>query len=108
MKVKLGLLVLLFLSQLSIAQKNMEAYLFAYFEGTGKGELREQLRFAVSHDAKNWKALNNNQPIIGSDSISNSGGIRDPHILRNKDQFFMVATDMFTVKNGWGVIPESF
>ncbi len=105
MKVKFGLLALLFLSQLSIAQKNMDAYLFAYFEGTGKGELREQLRFAVSHDAKNWKALNNNQPIIGSDSISNSGGIRDPHILRNKDQFFMVATDMFTVKNGWGSNP---
>ena len=38
---KFGLLVLLFLSQLSIAQKNMDAYLFAYFEGTGKGELRE-------------------------------------------------------------------
>ncbi|WBL21556.1 glycoside hydrolase family 43 protein [Zunongwangia sp. HRR-M8] len=101
MKFKFGLLVLLLLSQISIAQNNMQAYLFAYFEGTGKGELQEQLRFAVSRDAKNWKALNNNQPIIGSDSISNSGGIRDPHILRNNDKFFIVATDMFTVKNGW-------
>ena len=38
---KFGLLVLLFLSQLSIAQKNIDTYLFAYFEGTGKDELRE-------------------------------------------------------------------
>ena len=87
------------------AQGNKEAYLFVYFEGTGKGELQEQLRFAVSADAQNWKALNNNQPIISSDRISNSGGIRDPHILRNNDEFFMVATDMFTVKNGWGSNP---
>ena len=83
MKLNFGFLVLLFLSQLSIAQDKMDAYLFAYFEGTGKGELQEQLRFAVSADAQNWKALNSNQPIIGSDTISNSGGIRDPHILTN-------------------------
>ena len=105
MKLNFGFLVLLFLSQLSIAQDKMDAYLFAYFEGTGKGELQEQLRFAVSADAQNWKALNSNQPIIGSDTISNSGGIRDPHILRNDGQFFIVATDMFTIKHGWGSNP---
>ena len=105
MKLNFGFLVLLFLSQLSIAQDKMDAYLFAYFEGTGKGELQEQLRFAVSADAQNWKSLNSNQPIIGSDTISNSGGIRDPHILRNDGQFFIVATDMFTIKHGWGSNP---
>ena len=77
-------------------------YLFAYFEGGGNPMKQEQLRFAISKDAKTWFALNGNQPIIASDTISESGGIRDPHILRGEDGcFYIVATDMFTVKNGW-------
>ena len=40
-----------------------EGYLFAYFEG-GRGG--EALRFAVSRDAVNWYALNQDQPIIPS------------------------------------------
>ena len=75
-------------------------YLFAYFEGSGNKQ--EHLRFAISEDAKNWYALNDNQPVIASDSISTSGGIRDPHILRGEDGcYYIVATDMNTVKNGW-------
>jgi len=79
------------------------AYLFAYFEGSGPREQQEQLRFGVSTDAVNWYALNNNQPVVASSDISATGGIRDPHILRSEDgkQFYLVATDMFTVKNGW-------
>lgn len=77
-------------------------YLFAYFEGGGDPMKQEQLRFAISKDAFTWFALNGNQPIIASDTISESGGIRDPHILRGEDGcFYIVATDMFTVKNGW-------
>lgn len=88
-------------SRSKIPCKKYESYLFAYFEG--KGNNQEQLRFAVSHDAVNWFALNNNQPIVPSDEISQTGGIRDPHILRGEDDrsFYMVATDMFTLKNGW-------
>ncbi|QXV64256.1 glycoside hydrolase family 43 protein [Mucilaginibacter sp. 21P] len=84
-----------------------DGYLFAYFEGSGPGELQEQLRFATSVDAIHWKALNNNQPVIPSAQISATGGIRDPHILRgqNDESFYLVATDMFTVKNGWGHNP---
>ncbi|QNR82867.1 glycoside hydrolase family 43 protein [Pedobacter riviphilus] len=80
-----------------------DAYLFTYFEGTGPKELQEQLRYGISADAINWSALNNNQPIISSELISATGGIRDPHLLRgeNINDFFLVATDMFTVKNGW-------
>jgi len=83
------------------ATKNKYAgYLFAYFEGSG--DKQEHLRFAISEDAKNWYALNDNQPIILSDSISTSGGIRDPHILRGEDGcYYIVATDMQTVKYGW-------
>ena len=79
-----------------------EGYLFAYFEGGGNKDMQEHLRFAVSQDAKNWYALNDNRPIVASDSISESGGIRDPHILRGEDEaFYIVATDMCTAKNGW-------
>ena len=83
-------------------------YLFAYFEGGGDQKLMEQLRFAVSEDAQNWYALNGNRPIIASDSISESGGIRDPHILRGEDGcYYIVATDMHTYdpKQGWGSNP---
>ena len=83
-------------------------YLFAYFEGGGDQNLMEQLRFAVSEDAQNWYALNGNRPIIASDSISESGGIRDPHILRGEDGcYYIVATDMHTYdpKQGWGANP---
>jgi len=77
-------------------------YLFAYFEGGGDMKLQEQLRFAVSEDARNWYALNGNRPIVASDSISESGGIRDPHILRGEDGcYYIVATDMCTAKTGW-------
>ena len=84
-----------------------DAYLFAYFEGGGPGILQEQLRYAVSPDAVNWYALNNNQPIVPSKEISKTGGIRDPHILRGDDNnsFYMVATDMFTKRDGWGSNP---
>lgn len=77
-------------------------YLFAYFEGTGEGKLQEHLRFAISEDAVNWYALNGNKPVVSSDTISESGGIRDPHILRGEDGcYYIVATDMNTAKNGW-------
>ncbi len=78
-------------------------YVFAYFEGRGDNAKQEHLRFAISEDAKTWRTLNNNRPIISSDTISESGGIRDPHILRCEDgkTFYIVATDMNTCKFGW-------
>ncbi len=84
-----------------------DGYLFAYFEGSGDRMRQEQLRFGVSADARNWVALNKNQPVIESSKISKTGGIRDPHILRGEDgkTFYTVATDMFTHKNGWGANP---
>ncbi|MBR1682145.1 MAG: family 43 glycosylhydrolase [Bacteroidaceae bacterium] len=91
----------------AVAQpKPFAGYLFAYFEGGGDKNLQEQLRFAVSEDAVNWYALNDNRPIVASDSISESGGIRDPHILRGEDgDYYIVATDMMVAKNGWNENP---
>lgn len=77
------------------------AYLFVYF--TGNGPQEEAIRFAISQDGYNYKALNYNEPILSSSAISASGGVRDPHILRGKNgTFYMVATDMHVAKNGWG------
>jgi len=76
------------------------AYLFVYFTGNRKEE--EQIRFALSSDGYNFKALNQDNPIISSEKISLSGGVRDPHILRCEDgkTFYMVVTDMVCSK-GW-------
>ena len=86
--------------------KQFDGYLFAYFEGGGDPKNQEHLRFAVSEDAVNWYTLNDNRPIVNSDSISESGGIRDPHILRGEDGcYYIVATDMCTAKTGWNENP---
>lgn len=80
-------------------EKDNVAYLFTYFTGNGEGE--EAIRYALSKDGYNYYALNNNEPIISSDEISNTGGVRDPHILRGADgSFRMVVTDLLT-QNGW-------
>ena len=83
------------------ADKNYTGYLFAYFTGNGPGE--EQIRFAISEDGYNFRALNENKPVIASEDISSSGGVRDPHILRGADgkTFYMVATDLYVPKQGW-------
>lgn len=94
-------------AQTARPEPKFDGYLFAYFEGSGDKKQQEQLRYAVSADAVHWFALNNNQPIIASSEISQTGGVRDPHILRGTDgkSFYMVATDMFVMKDGWGHNP---
>lgn len=89
-----------------VKETKFAGYLFTYFEGRGEGNLQEQLRFAISEDGVNWHALNGNRPVIASDTISTTGGIRDPHILRGEDgDYYIVATDMFTIRDGWGSNP---
>lgn len=77
-----------------------EAYLFTYF--TGNSGQEEAIRFAISKDGYHYKALNDNQPVISSATISSTGGVRDPHILRGADgkTFYMVVTDMVSAQ-GW-------
>lgn len=82
------------------AEKDYTAYLFAYFTGNRVEE--EAVHYAISTDGRKFLALNNNQPVIDSKLISNTGGVRDPHILRAEDgrTFYMVLTDM-TSSKGW-------
>lgn len=75
-------------------------YLFSYFIGNGPGE--EAIFYALSDDGYNFKALNNNRPIVAADTISSRGGVRDPHILRAPDgSFYMVVTDLYVPRDGW-------
>ena len=54
----------------------------------------------------NWRALNDNLPVIASDSIAKTKGIRDPHILRGENgDYYIVATDMNTIRDGWSENP---
>jgi hypothetical protein len=82
------------------AKEKPSAYLFTYFTGNQKSE--EAIRFAISNDGYNYRALNGNKPILLSADISSTGGVRDPHILRRADgkTFYMVVTDMVSA-NGW-------
>ena len=84
----------------SAKKEKYSAYLFTYFTGNGPGE--EAIRFALSNDGYSFRALNAGNPILSSASISSTGGVRDPHILRGADgkTFYMVATDMVSA-NGW-------
>lgn len=83
------------------AEKDMAGYLFAYFTGNNNNKQEEAIRFAISDDGFNYKALNGNRPIIPSALISETGGVRDPHIYRGPDNcFYMVVTDMVSAR-GW-------
>lgn len=82
------------------ASDEMTGYLFTYFTGNDVPE--EAIRFAVADKDLDFKALNNNEAVIDSKKISQTGGVRDPHILRLEDGsgFYMVVTDM-TSSKGW-------
>jgi arabinoxylan arabinofuranohydrolase len=82
------------------AKPHFNAYLFVYFTGNAKSE--ESIHYALSKDGYHYWALNENKPVINSEDISSTGGVRDPHILRGNDSktFYMVATDMVSA-NGW-------
>ena len=81
-------------------EKDFDGYLFTYFKGNDVKD--EAICYAISRDGYNYKALNNNNPIIDSKTISSTGGVRDPHLLRGEDgkTFYMVVTDM-TSSKGW-------
>lgn len=79
---------------------NEDGYLFAYFIGNGEGQ--EQIFYALSEDGYHYTALNDGEPIIDSATISQSGGVRDPHLLRGPDgYFYMVVTDLKVDDMGW-------
>ncbi|SHL97575.1 glycoside hydrolase family 43 protein [Mucilaginibacter sp. OK098] len=87
-------------AQTNAGKQGYSGYLFVYFTGNDRAE--ESIHFATSTDGYRFAALNNNKAIFSSVAISETGGVRDPHILRGNDgkTFYMVATDMVSA-NGW-------
>lgn len=88
------------MSKLLLLVGMMAHYLFAYF--TDNTTAGQQVCYAVSDDGINFRPLNGGRPVIGADSIALSGGVRDPHLLRTDDGWFLqVLTDMDMSKGKW-------
>ena len=76
----------------------LSAYLMVYHKDQDHG-----LHMAISRDGYTWTALNDDQPVIGGDSIAEQQGIRDPHIFRGPDgAFYLAMTDLhvFGLRDG--------
>lgn len=95
MKTRLSILLFVALSHCLFAfgGEKVSYYLFAYFtDNSTKGQ---QVCYAVSKNGLDFTPLNGGKPVLASDTVSLSGGVRDPHILRCDDGWFrMVLTDM--------------
>ncbi len=79
------------------AKSQSGKYLFAYF--VGNKPVEERIHFAVSNDGYNFKALNNNEPVI----IQTKGKkcVRDPYIIKSQDGcYYIIGTDMKS-SEGW-------
>ena len=95
----ISLLIVFCAGPCAVAQEYTH-YLLAYF--TGNRVDQEQIHYAISADATNFQALNHGAPIIASSTISRSGGVRDPFIVRGEGDgyFYMCVTDMRS-SQGW-------
>ena len=75
-------------------------YLFAYF--TSNETSGQQVCYAVSENGLDFTPLNGGRPVIAADTISRSGGVRDPHLLRAEDgRILMSLTDMDWKRGKW-------
>ncbi|MBQ8866976.1 MAG: glycoside hydrolase family 43 protein [Bacteroidaceae bacterium] len=77
----------------------MGAYLMVYHKDVDHG-----LHMAISYDGYEFKALNEDKPLIAGDTIAEQKGIRDPHIFRGPDgAFYLAMTDLhvFGVRDGY-------
>lgn len=71
-------------------EKEMKAYLMVYHKDEDHG-----LHMAISYDGRQFRALNDDRPVIAGDTIALQKGIRDPHIYRGPDgAFYMTMTDL--------------
>ena len=80
-----------------LAQEPFTKYLFVYFPSNSD----ENIYYALSDNGFDYTPMNSGQRILAADSVSIKKGLRDPHILRTDDGWFlMVATDMRCAE-GW-------
>lgn len=72
------------------ADADKKAYLMVYHKDEDHG-----LHMAISYDGRQFRALNDDAPVIAGDTIAGQKGIRDPHIYRGPDgAFYMTMTDL--------------
>jgi sucrose-6-phosphate hydrolase SacC (GH32 family) len=77
-------------------------YLFVTFRGEAT-PMTEQVYFMISENGRDWKALNDGEPVL----VSTVGekGVRDPYIIRSHDnrKFYLIATDLsiHLTKHNW-------
>lgn len=71
-------------------ESEMKAYLMVYHKDDDHG-----LHFAISRDGRQFKALNDDNPVMAGDTIATQKGVRDPHIYRGPDgAFYLTMTDL--------------
>lgn len=79
-------------------------YMFAYFTGNANSTVssggNQAIRFALSTDGRNFKALNDNNP-----TINQTGGtlnVRDPYLFKGADgYYYIIGTDLDCITMGW-------
>jgi len=70
--------------------KDKGAYLMVYFKDED-----HSLHFALSKDGYSFTDVNQGNPVIAGDSISEQKGVRDPYICQGPDGvFYLAATDL--------------
>lgn len=83
--------------------EDIGGYLFVTFRGEAT-PMTEQIYFMLSQNGRDWKALNDEEPVLVSDL--GEKGVRDPYILRSHDnkKFYLIATDLsiHLTHHDWG------
>ena len=72
-----------------VTEDNFGAYLMVSFR-----EQYHDIFFALSSDGYTFTDVNNGEPILRGIDLAEQKGIRDPHIFRGPDGFYMAATDL--------------
>lgn len=76
----------------------LAAYLLVHF--TGESADGEQIYLSVSEDGYRWSDLNGSRPVLRTEV--GEKGVRDPSIVRTRDKFIILATDLrIAGRKGW-------
>ena len=72
-----------------VTEDNFGAYLMVSFR-----EQYHDIFFALSSDGYTFTDVNGNKPVLFGIDLAEQKGIRDPHIFRGPDGFYLAATDL--------------